>query len=53
MFSLDEVVGGLTRPAKQSSVYTSSTPGVLSRMTGAAPPKVQAYSPAFGRYVIV
>src|ERR1700722_12616114 len=42
-----------TAPAKQSSVYRSSAHGVRSRMTGAAPPKVQAYSPAPGRYVIV
>ena len=38
-----------TRPAKQSSVYTSSTAGVRIRFTGAAPPNVQAYCPGSGR----
>src|SRR5580698_6719409 len=53
MFSRDtRSPGPVTRPAKQSSVYTSSTAGVLIRMTGAAPPNVQAYSPAAGREVI-
>src|ERR1700761_2359674 len=54
MFSLlTRSSADVTRPAKQSSVYRSSTHGVRSRMTGAAPPKVQAYSPGPGRYVIV
>ena len=54
MFSRDtRSLADWTRPAKQSSVYRSSAHGVRSRMTGAAPPKVQAYSPAPGRYVIV
>ena len=39
-----------TRPAKQSSVNRSSTTGVVMRLTGAAPPNVQAYSPGSGRY---
>src|SRR2546430_871287 len=39
-----------TRPAKQSSVNSSSTvPGAI-RATGGAPPKVHTNSPAAGRY---
>ena len=39
-----------TRPAKQSSVNSSSTvPGAM-RATGAVPPNVHTYSPAVGRY---
>ena len=49
MFSRDTRSSSLvTRPAKQSSVDRSSTQGVLIRMTGGAPPNVQAYSPATG-----
>jgi hypothetical protein len=39
----------LTRPAKASSVYTLRATGGVSRLTGAAPPNVQAYSPGSGR----
>src|SRR5580693_6648455 len=38
-----------TRPAKQSSVYTSRIAGVLIRFTGAAPPNVHAYWSRSGR----
>src|SRR5215472_3411171 len=36
-------VSDRTRPAKQSSVYTSSTAGGRIRITGPAPPNVHAY----------
>src|SRR5258708_5358895 len=47
-----QVVHRPHRPAKQSSVRSSTVPGAI-RAIGGAPPNVQAYSPASGLTVMI